>query len=160
MKKRINEYVTRYITKHHDNEEKLNHFAVFIEDFFQHMDEEYEDIKEAFYDELEEFTDEVDEEKLRAIVLNLKKKDGAHSGMKWSPEEVDSVAKQYEVESKIVAHGKHYDLHKFWFAMNYVYAVHCNVNRTVNGYVDLAVDEYVNKNICLDDLVKRVFKKI
>jgi hypothetical protein len=59
-----------------------------------------------------------------------------------------------------MASGKTYDCLKFWVAMNYVYAVHYNINRTINGYIELAIDELTNRNICFDDLVKRISKKI
>lgn len=158
--KRINEYIKKYLHKHSGHEEKMSHFADFIDGFFNSMDEEHMDIKEAFYEELEDFTEEVDEDMARAIINNLKKKDGAHVGMKWSMEEVESVCKQYDVRNKVEALGKHYDPVKFWLSMNYVYAVHCSVNRSTTGYVDLAIDEMTNKNICFDSLFKHVFKKI
>ena len=91
---------------------------------------------------------------------NLKRKDGTRSGIKWTKDEVASVAGQYDVKSKVEAAGKKYDPLYFWFAMNYVYAVHNNTNRTLNGYVELAVDEITNKNICFHDVIKRIFKKI
>lgn len=160
MGKKINEYVNHYIMKHIDHEEKLNGFADFIHDFFNNMDDEYSDVKEAFYEELEEFTEEVDEEMAKAIVENLKKKDGTHSGMRWSMEETDSVSKQFDVKGKVELLGKRYDPMMFWVAMNYVYAVHCSVNRSTTGYVDLAIDEITNKNMCFDGLVKHMFKKI
>lgn len=160
MKKKINNYIKHYLDKHSGHPEKVEGLAMFIEDFFHNMDEDYEDIKEAFYDELENFTVEVDEDMARAIVENLKKKDGTHSGMKWSMDEIDSVCKQYDVKNKVESLGKHYELMKFWVSMNYVYAVHFSVNRSIAGYVDLAIDEMTNKNFCFNDLVKHVFKKI
>jgi hypothetical protein len=160
MKKRINDYISKYLHKHNGHEGKYESFAMFIEDFFQNMEEEYDDVREAFYDELENFTEEVDEEMAHAIVNNLKRKDGTHSGAKWNMEEVESVCKQYDIKNKVEAIGKHYDPLKFWVSMNYVYAVHYNINRNLSGYVDLAIDEMTNKNICFDDLVKHVFKKM
>jgi hypothetical protein len=160
MKKRISEYITDYIGKYGTDEEKMGSFAELIEDFFNDMGEELEYVREAFQEELKDKTEEVTKEMLIEIVENLKHKDGTHSGMKWTEEEVGSVARQYDVEGKIKTIGKKYCPVKFWFAMNYVYAVHYNVTRTINGYVDLAIDEIGNKNICFDDLVKRIFEKI
>ena len=160
MKKKVSNYVHDYITKHANDEHKIEKFSMFLEGFFTEMGEEYQDVKEAFYDELENFTDEIDETMLFTILENLRKKDGTYSGVKWSKDEAESVSKQYDVKSKIEAHGKHYDCVKFWFALNYVYAVHHSVNRTINGYVDLAIDEITNKNICFDDLIRRIFKKM
>lgn len=160
MKKKINEYVKHYIDKHSGHEEKIHGFAMFLEDFFCNMSEEYYDVKEAFFDELENFTEEIDEEMATAIVQNLKKRDGSHVGMKWSMEEVEAVCKQYDVRNKVEMLGKHYEPMKFWLSMNYVYAVHNSINRTTPGYVDLAIDEMTNKNICFDSLFKHIFKKI
>jgi DNA-binding FrmR family transcriptional regulator len=160
MKKSISENIHHYLTKHHDNVEKMEEFSEFIEAFFCNMEEEYAEVKTGFYSELEDFTEELDEEMLHALVEKFKRKDGTVSGIKWSIEEIESVAKQYDVKSKFEGTGKTCDLTKFWVAMNYVYAVHYSINRTVNGYIDLAIDEYTNKNICFDKLLKKIFEKI
>jgi dGTP triphosphohydrolase len=160
MKKRISEYISDYILKNAMDEEKIHSFAEFVENFFVDMDEELSYIKTAFHDEVKEKTEEVTEEMLMAVVENLKHKDGSHSGMKWTKEDVESVAKQYDVEQKMKSIGKKYCPLKFWFAMNYVYATHYSVSRTINGYIDLAIDEIANRNICFDDIVKRIFEKI
>lgn len=160
MKKKINEFIKHYLDKHSGHDEKIEGFAMFIENFFCEMDEEYEDVKEAFFDELENFTEEIDEEMATAIVQNLKRKDGSHAGMKWTVEETESVSKQFDAKGKIEALGKHYDKLKFWIAMNYVFASHYNINRSTSGYIELAIDELTNKNICFDDLAKHVFKKL
>lgn len=160
MKKSVSDYIHGYITKHTGDEEKMEELTTFIQTFFEKMDEEYADVRTAFYSELEDFTEEVDEEMLIEIVENLKHRDGSHSGTKWIMEDVKNVAKQYNVQAKIEECGKKFDCMRFWFAMNYVFAVHYSVNRTINGYVDLAIDEYCNKNICFDDLVKRIFEKM
>jgi hypothetical protein len=158
--KKIKESVVKYITKHAQHEEKIHEFAEFLEKFFQDMDEEFDDVKHAFYDEVENFTNEIDEEMLTAIIENLKRRDGTAGGLKWTKEDVNAVVHQYDVISKLSQHGKTYDPVKFWFAMNYVYATHFSVSRTINGYVDLAIDEITNKNMCFDDLIRRIFEKI
>lgn len=94
------------------------------------------------------------------IVENLKQKDGTVVGAKWTMEDTESVAKQYDAKNKIQAVGKKYDTLRFWLALNYVYATHYSPSRTINGYVDLAVDEYTNKNICFDTLIKKIFEKM
>lgn len=160
MKKAINKTISEYLTKHGSEVEKIEGFSMLIENFFETMDEEYHDVKEAFYDEVENYTDEIDEEMVNAIINNLRKKDGTYMGQKWSMEEVESVCKQYDVRHKVEALHKHYEPLKFWLAMNYVFAVHNSPNRTINGYVDLAIDEMTNKNICFEDLIKKIFKKI
>jgi hypothetical protein len=160
MKKTISENILQYIMKHHDNEEKITEFSEFIESFFCDMDEEYAEVKSGFYTELEDFTDELDEEMLHALVAAFKRKDGTVSGVKWTLDEIETVAKQYDVKSKFEGTGKKCDITKLWVAMNYVYAAHYSINRTLNGYIDLAVDELTNKNICFDSLLKRIFEKI
>ena len=160
MKKSISENILQYLTKHEGNEEKMKDFSKFIETFFCDIEEDYAEIKTGFYSELEDFTDEIDEEMLHEIVGKFKRKDGTVSGVKWTLDEVEAVAKQYDVKSKLEGTDKHCDLLKFWVSMNYVYATHYSINRTINGYIDLAIDEYANKNICFDTLLKKIFEKI
>jgi hypothetical protein len=160
MKKTISESIHHYLTKHAGNDEKIEQFSEFIEQFFCDMEDEYSEVKAGFYMELEEFTDELDDEMLHELVESFRRKDGTHSGIKWTIEEVESVAKQYDVKSKLEGTGKECNVMKFWVAMNYVYAVHYSINRTINGYIDLAVDEYTNKNVCFDALLKKIFEKI
>lgn len=160
MKKSISENIHHYLLKHEGNAEKMKEFSDFVEDFFCDMEEEYSEVKSGFYAELEDFTEELDEEMLHEIVAKFKRKDGTVSGVKWTLEEVENVAKQYDVKSKLEGTGKQCDVLKFWVSMNYVYATHYSINRTINGYIDLAVDEYANKNICFDALLKKIFEKI
>ena len=42
--------------------------------------------------------------------------------------------------------------------MNYVFATHFNTNRTIAGYIELAVDEICNKNIGFDLILKDLKK--
>lgn len=160
MKKKVSNHVHEYIMKHIGDEHKIEKFSMFLENFFDEMEEEYHEVKEAFFEELEDFTDEIDETMMHTILENLRRKDGVYSGVKWTKEEVETVCKQYDVKARVESYGKSYDLVKFWFALNYVFAVHNSMNRTINGYVDLAIDEMTNKNICFDDLIRRIFKKI
>jgi DNA-binding FrmR family transcriptional regulator len=160
MKKSIRENIHHYLTRHAGNEEKMEEFSEFIESFFCNMEEDYAEVKAGFYNELEDFTEELDEEMIHAMVEKFKRKDGTVSGIKWSLEEIEAVVKQYDVKSKFEGTGRSCDMHKLWIAMNYVYAVHYSINRTINGYIDLAVDECTNKNICFDALLKKIFEKI
>jgi hypothetical protein len=160
MKKTINDSIHHYLMKHSDNDEKLGEFSKFIDSFFHEIEEDYAEVKAGFYTELEDFTEELDEEMLHEIVEKFKRKDGTISGVKWTLEDVENVMKQYDVKTKLEGTGKHCDPLKFWVSMNYVYATHYSINRTINGYIDLAVDEYANKNICFDALLKKIFEKI
>jgi hypothetical protein len=148
------------VNKHTDHPEKMEELALFIHNFFENMDDEYHDVKEAFEEELEDLTSEIDEEMIVAILDNLKKKDGTRVGIRWTKEEIDMFCHQYDIKGKMEALKKEYDHLMFWFAMNYVHAVHNNPNRTLNGYIDLAIDEIANKNICVKELIKKIFKKI
>jgi hypothetical protein len=160
MKKTISEHINDYLMKHAGEDEKISGFATFIENFFSNIPDEHAVIHTDFYSEVENFTEEIDEEMITEVIDALRHKDGTLSGAKWSLEEAKNVAKQYDVKSKIESIGKAFDCHKFWFALNYVYAVHYSINRTINGYVDLAIDEYTNKNVCFDKIIKHIFGKI
>jgi hypothetical protein len=157
---KIKKNIHQYLEKNGTDIGKMEAFAMFVEEFFEGVEEEYKEIAIAFKEELDDFVYEIDEEVAIFIVENLKKRDGTVAGVKWSKEETNAVAKQNDVERKIAASGKPYDCLKFWIAMNYVYAVHYNVNRTTNGYIELAIDELTNRNICFEDLVKKISKKI
>lgn len=160
MKKKISEYISNYLVKHAGDEEKIGEFSTFIENFFTAIPEEYSAVNAEFHTEVENFTEEIDEEMLTEIVACLRHKDGTLSGAKWALDETKNVAKQYDVKTKVENCGKTFDCHKFWFALNYVYAVHYSINRTINGYVDLAVDEMCNKNVCFDAIIRKIFEKM
>jgi hypothetical protein len=160
MKKKISEHITGYLMKHAGEEDKITEFATFVEDFFENVPDEHEDVHYDFYSEVESFTTEIDEEMIHEIISSLRTKEGNISGVKWTLEESKSVVKQYDVKGKVEACGKSFECHKFWFALNYVYAVHYSINRTINGYVDLAIDEYCNKNICFDTTIRKIFERI
>lgn len=160
MKKKISEYISNYLLKHMGEEEKIVQFSEFMEDFFHRLPDEHSVVHSDFHSEVENFADEVDEAMIELVVSNLRHKDGTLSGAKWSIEEVKNVVKQYDVKSKIESVGKVFDCHKFWLAMNYVYATHYSINRTINGYIDLAIDEYTNRNVCFDTTIKKIFEKL
>jgi hypothetical protein len=160
MKKKISEFIHGYLVKNASDEEKIENFSKFIEEFFENIPEDHSIVHSDFYSEVENFTEEIDEEMIIAIMDCLRHKDGTYSGTKWSLEEAKTVVKQYDVKNKIESFGKTFDCHRFWFALNYVYAVHYSVNRTINGYIDLAIDEYTNKNVCFDAIIRKIFEKI
>lgn len=149
MKKTISEMIEGYIKRHANDEEKLLILTNAIESYF-------EDPSDAaqFWSAIEGVTDEVTPEMIHEAAEKLKRRDGSHSSIKWTKEETDVIEKQYDVKNKLGSYNTVYDSCKFWFAMNYIYAVHFNINRTINGYVDLAVDELANKNVCFDKIIK------
>lgn len=160
MKKKLSEHITTYLLKHANEEDKIAGFATFVEDFFTNIPEEHEDVHYDFYAEVENFANEIDEEMITEAIGVLRTKEGTISGAKWTVEEAKNVVKQYDVKNKIENCGKVFDCHKFWFALNYVYAVHYSINRTINGYVDLAIDEYCNKNVCFDTTIRKIYERI
>jgi hypothetical protein len=160
MKKKISEHISGYLLKHSGEEEKITQFAEFIEDFFEGVPEEHNDVLTEFHMEIEDFATEIDETMLTEAVHALRTKEGNLSGAKWSIEDAKNVMKQYDVKAKIEACNKVFDCHKFWFALNYVYATHYSINRTINGYIDLAIDEYCNKNVCFDTTIKKIFERV
>lgn len=155
----IKHYIEGYLNRHVSHPEKIEEFSEFIEEFFIRAKEEHEEMVHSFSKELEDYVYEIDEECAEKVIMSLKRRDGSISGKKWSHSEVETVAKQNDVHRRIEAAGKKYDCIKFWIAMNYVYAVHYNINRTLNGYIELAMDELLNDNIGFEDLVKTLSKK-
>ena len=156
----IKKSIAEYLKKHKEDDTKLEHFSKFLDEFFEKMDDEYTEVRDAFREELENELCEIDMDMVNAILDNLKTKEGIKPGIKWSIDDTTSVSKQYDVPSKLKSLGKECDPMIFYFAMNYVYIVHNSNNRTLNGYIDLAIDEYANKNICIHEMIKKLFKKI
>lgn len=161
MRKKIADYIAEYLEKHTGHEEHTRKLANFIEDFITSKSEEDKELEllESFYEEIEEFTDELTEEDIAAMIKCFKHRDGSESGMKWTIEEIDSVATQYNAPAKLAELGHDFCLPIFWLAMNYVYATHFSVSRTINGYLELAIDELANKNVCFERLVKHLMRK-
>lgn len=153
---KISEKVAAYLKRNADHPEKIDKFAEFLENFFKDLEEEDMEIREAFEEDVEDFVYEITEEKLYMVMKKFKHKDNTVSGIKWTKEEVASVVNQYDIKNRIITYGKDFcDLH-FWFAMNYVYATHYNPNRSTSGYVELAMDEYCNKNMSFKEVIKKM----
>jgi cysteine synthase len=91
---KIKKNIHQYLERHAAEMSKVEEFAMFIEEFFENVDEEHKEIAMIFKEELDDFVYEIDEEMAIFIVENLKKRDGILSGMKWTREEVSVVAKQ------------------------------------------------------------------
>jgi uncharacterized protein with WD repeat len=155
---KIKTAVSNYLHKYGHDEEKVNEFAEFLEMFFHDAPEEHHEMVSEFEDEIEDFVWEISDEELMAAIENLKRRDGTHSGIKWTHDETCLAAKQFGVEAKIKELKKgHFESLKFWFAMNYVYAVHYKSDKSLSCYVELAIDELTNKNVHFDDIIKSVF---
>ena len=158
MKKTVGEMVVEYLKKNRDHTEKIEGLASVLDNVLEK--DENTDVKYDMISEVEDYTVEYDEDTIKNIVSSLKRRDGGISGEHWNIEETSNVAKQYDVENKVKELGKTYCDLKFWFAMNYVFAVHYSITRTMNGFVELAIDEITNKNICFDNIIKQIFEKM
>lgn len=160
MKKTIGDIIQKYLLKHATEEEKITEFANFINDYFCDLDEEFIEFKNDFYDKVDEYTEELEDEVIAILLKNLRRKDGTVVGAKWTFEEAVNAMKEYNIADKLKEINCSLDQTKFWVAMNYVYATHYSINRTINGYMELAIDEYANKNICFDKILKKMSEKL
>ena len=154
MTKKINEIMSSYILKHKDDEEKMIELSKFVEAFFTDLGDDFDDVKEIFAESLCDYTYEISEEEIDAAVSKLMRKDGVVTGVKWTKPEIESIIKQYSIKDKFTEIGCSFKELYFWAAMNYVFATHFNTNRTIAGYIELAVDELCNKNIDFDHILK------
>ena len=156
MKKSVGEMIVEYVRQQLDHTDKIEGLSSVINNV---LDQD-EKVKSVMYNDIEDYTDEVDDETLKCVIENLRRRDSNESGIHWNIEDTTNLAAQYDVETKIKTLGKTYSDVKFWFAMNYVYAVHYSISRTINGFVELAIDEICNKNVCFDDIIRKIFEKI
>jgi hypothetical protein len=134
----------KYHEKFKDEPEKMEKlFMLFEELITVDIKEENNELYEDFMMEFEDHVDFIDEEEIITAITYLKKKDGS-PGNKWTKDEVEAVVKQFNIEERL---GEKYCKHKFWFAMNYAYAVHCAPNKTLSNYVEMAIDEMMDANV-------------
>jgi predicted Zn-dependent protease with MMP-like domain len=113
MKKKMSDHISGYLVKHMGEEDKMVEFAKFVEDFFENIPEEHDDLHYDFYAEVENFANEIDEEMIAEVIATLHTKEGTHSGTKWTLDDAKNVVKQYDVKTKIENCGKSFDCHKF-----------------------------------------------
>jgi recombinational DNA repair protein RecT len=156
---KISHHLQHFTEKHPHDIDKMTELQEMIGSFFDHRvyEKDY-DMYVEFKEELEDFVYELTDEIIIETASYLKRKDG-FVGPKWSREEVESVAKQFDAENKVKSHDKEYCPILFWFAMNYAYATHSALNKTISVYIDLAVDELTDKNICIKDKIREIHKR-
>lgn len=152
----ISDYIMSYLEKYKEHPEKVKNLIKFISDFFENLHNEDASIKDSFIEELDEFINDINDQTIAETIKMLKHRDGSESGIKWNKDEVDAIVIQYKIPEKLESYGEAYNKLYFWFDMNYVYAVHYNENREVSGYVELAIDEYCNKNSCWRKYVRKI----
>lgn len=152
----ISEYIEYYLEKYKLQPEKIKSLISFISKFFESLSSEDKTIKDAFVEELDEFINEINEQTVLDAIKQLKHRDGKVSGQKWNKDEIDAIVIEYKIPDKLESYGEVYNKLYFWFDMNYVFAVHYNENREVSGYIELAIDEYCNKNSCWRKYVRKI----
>jgi hypothetical protein len=150
------EHLKEYLLTYSGDERKVQDFIDFMYDA---MDRTPVDMVNKFYDELDDFLDNITHEKIEHLLTHIIRKDGV-VGIKWSCEETKSVAKQYDVINKLKNHGVTYNDDCWWFALNYAYAVHYCVSKSVSNYVDIAIDELTNKNIKMKYLIRHMLEQL
>lgn len=156
----ISKYINEYVEKYKENPERIEKFSEFIEKFFSNLEPEDIDIKNEFSDDLEEFLLDITPENMKEVILHLKHRDCSLSGEKWTHNEIKQLSEQYNAKEKIIGYNVDYCEEYFWFARNYVYATHYNPSRTVAGYIELAIDEYCNKNMSMKKYIAEEIKKL
>ena len=147
--KTIGELMDEYISKHTNNREKITGLVSIFDKY---------EVSPEIHEEIAEYTDEIDDDTIIYIVEHLTRRDGTVSGAHWTREETDSVAAQYDIKNKVETLGKTYCSIKFWLVMNYVYAVHYSISRTTSAFTELAIDEWTNKNVCFDDVIRKMLE--
>lgn len=142
---KISEQISEHIANIKECPEKIAAFSEFIEKF---MDDAEDDMKIAFAQELDDIICGLTESGLGKLIEGFVHRDGTAAGMHWKRSDIDEVTKQNDIIAKVESYGKEYSPMHFWVAMNYAYAVHFNPSRSTAGYIELAIDEYCNRNIC------------
>ena len=141
-----------YLMKHSDDEHKINDFIDFMYDVIAKGPSE---MAEGFYEELDDFLDDITHEKIEYVLSNIRRKDGK-VGIKWTCDETKTVAKQFDVCAKLKEHHKEFDPDCWWFAMNYAYAVHYCISKSLSNYVDIAIDELTNPAIKMKHIIRHM----
>ncbi len=150
------DHLKEYLLTHSGDEHKIGRFVDFMHSLISKAPE---DMRNDFYDDLEDFLDEITYEKMEHAIRNMRRKDGT-IGMKWTCDETESVAKQFDVCNRLKALGREYNKDCWWFTMNYAYAVHYNIAKTTSNYVDVAIDEYANPVIKMKLVIRELLKHI
>ncbi len=159
MCKSIKEELTKFAHKHGVESKKMEHFAIFLDEFFNTKVKGCaDDLYDAFVEELDVVLNELTEEDLECMLSEIHRKDG-HIGCKFKREEACLLAKQYDIESRICAMGHEYDASHWWVMINYVYATHFATNKSIAAYIELTIDELVDKNICTKTKICMMYKK-
>jgi hypothetical protein len=147
MKKQIKHYIAR----HHGDPDSMEPLMDLFEDLVcDELKHNHPELYHEFMEEFNELMNEITEEDIINAVGMLMKKDGTR-GPKWAREETDSLIHQFNIREKA---GKKFEDIDFWFAMNYAFANHSAPNKTISAYIDLALDEMLDKNVCFKKKIR------
>jgi hypothetical protein len=150
------EKLAHYMKKHNNSAESIDKVSDLFEDLIcEELKENHHELYEEFMAEFDELINEITDEDIHMAVDHLCRKDGT-KGPKWTREETDSVITQFNIHDKAL---KDFSDIEFWFAMNYAFAVHGAPNKTISVYIDLALDELFDKNICFKSKVRLLNEK-
>jgi hypothetical protein len=148
MKKEIRHYIER----HHGNPDSMEPLMELFEELVcEELKTENPELYIEFMEEFNELMNEITEEDIHDAVASLIKKDGTR-GAKWSREETDSLIGQFNIRDRV---GRdRFEEIDFWFAMNYAFANHSAPNKTVSSYIELAIDEMLDQNVCFNKKIR------
>ena len=151
FRQKLKDYVAR-----HPSVEQMEDLGDLLEELIDvELKENHHEIYVEFMEEFDEIIDEITEEDIIFAAEHLCRKDGS-KGPKWSREETDKLIGQFGIRDK--AHKEFTEV-GFWFAMNYAFATHASPNKTISVYIDLALDELQDKNVCFKHKIKLLNEK-
>lgn len=146
-----------YLKKHHGDEVAFEKMGDLFEDLIcNDLKENHREMYNVFMENFHSLTDQITDEDICEAIEHLHRKDGI-VGPKWSKDEVISVMHQFNVREKTT---EHFSDVEFWAAMNYAFASHAAPNKTMSAYIDLAMDELFDKNVCFKKKMKFIIEKI
>ena len=138
------------MTRHGNSPESIEKISDLFEDLIcDELKNNHRALYNEFMIEFDEIINEITDEDIECAVEHLCRKDG-RKGAKWSREETDNIIKQFNIHEKAL---KDFTEIEFWFSMNYAYAVHGGPNKTISAYIDLALDELFDRNVCFKSKV-------
>lgn len=147
----MKQQIKHYITRHHGDPESMEPLMDLFEELVcDELKHNYPELFSDFMIEFNELMNEITDDDIISAVSFLVRKDGS-TGAKWSREETDSLIHQFNIREKA---GKKFDDIDFWFAMNYAFANHSAPNKTISAYIELALDEMLDKNICFNKKIR------
>jgi hypothetical protein len=129
----------------------MEQFSDMLEGFIcDEVKEHHPEMHERFMAEFHELMNAPTNYEIEMAVGALIRKDHAN-GPKWGLDDVKTVAAQFNLHEKT---DNKFSDHELWFAMNYAFAVHGAPNKTMSAYIELAIDELHDPNVCYKDKIR------